>query len=149
MEGTANHASLVTPAKSPRREGRTDGEGIGFVMGNIVLKIVIGLTVIVGGGQLAMAAPTETASSSADQAQGKKIFARYCVGCHGKEGTGDGYRLLGPEPADLTRPATKSKSNAALLHTIHEGKPNMPSWKVRLSEQESRAVLAYIRMLAK
>ena len=33
--------------------------------------------------------------------------------------------------------------------TIHEGNPNMPSWKGRLSEQDSRAVLAYIRTLAK
>jgi mono/diheme cytochrome c family protein len=118
-------------------------------MGNIVLKMVMGLTVIVGGSQLAMAAPTEIASPSADQAQGKKLFARHCAGCHGLKGKGDGYRLLGPEPADLTRPATTTKSNVALLRTIHEGKPNMPSWKVRLSEQESRAVLAYIRTLGK
>jgi len=84
-----------------------------------------------------------------DSSVGKQIFTRHCAGCHGPQGKGDGYLLLGPDPANLTRPATKNKSDAALLTTIHEGKPNMPSWKVRLSEEDSRAVLAYIRTLGK
>lgn len=110
-------------------------------MDKIFIKIVMGLAVIVVGSQLAIA--------SADHTKGKRIFTQYCAGCHGLEGKGDGYLLLGPEPANLTRPATKTKSDVTLLQTIHEGKPNMPSWKVRLSENESRAVLAYIRTLAK
>ena len=82
-------------------------------------------------------------------AKGKQLFGRYCAGCHGPEGKGDGYKLLGPDPANLTSPSIKGKSDAALLHTIHEGKPNMPSWTVRLSDKDSRAVLAYVRTLAK
>jgi hypothetical protein len=35
-----------------------------------------------------------------------------------------------------------------LLRTIHEGKPNMPNWKYRLSPQDSKDVLAYIRSLS-
>src|SRR5512139_134629 len=118
-------------------------------MGKRVIKLVVGLSAIVVGSQLAIAAPKEADSSSADQAKGKKIFTQYCAGCHGSEGKGDGYLLLGPEPANLARPATKTKSDKALLQTIHEGKPNMPSCKVRLSQNESRTVLAYIRTLAK
>lgn len=83
------------------------------------------------------------------RSKGKQLFARYCAGCHGPDGKGDGYKLLGPDPANLTRPAMKSKSDAALLNTIHEGKTNMPSWNVRLSDTDSRAVLAYVRTLAK
>ena len=109
----------------------------------------MGLVAIVAGSQLAIASPKEADSPNAEQAKGKRIFTRYCAGCHGPEGKGDGYLLLGPEPANLTRSATKTKSDAALLQTIHEGKPNMPTWKVHLSESESRAVLAYIRTLAK
>lgn len=82
-------------------------------------------------------------------AKGKQLYSRYCAGCHGPEGKGDGYKLLGPDPANLTRPSIKSKSDAVLLHTIHEGKPNMPSWNVRLSDKDSRAVLAYVRTLPK
>ena len=82
-------------------------------------------------------------------AKGKKVYAKYCAGCHGAGGDGGGYKLLGSDPANFTSPSMKKKSDSALLKTIHEGNPNMPSWKVRLSEQDSRAVLAYIRTLAK
>ena len=118
-------------------------------MSKIIVTMVMGLAVISVGVQLAIAAPKEGDSSSADHSKGKRIFAQHCAGCHGPAGKGDGYLLLGPNPANLTRPATKKKSDAALLHTIHEGKPNMPSWKARLSEEESRAVLGYIRTLKK
>jgi len=118
-------------------------------MGKIFIQMVVGLAAIIVASQLAIAVSKEADSPSVDYGDGKRIFTRYCAGCHGPEGKGDGYLLLGPEPANLTRPATKTKSNAALLQIIHEGKPNMPSWKVRLSENESRAVLAYIRTLAK
>ncbi|MCS6897393.1 MAG: cytochrome c [Nitrospira sp.] len=79
--------------------------------------------------------------------EGKKIYVKYCAGCHGVEGKGDGYKLLGADPAVLSSPSTQKKSDAALLKTIHEGKSTMPPWKVRLSEQEGRDVLAYIRTL--
>jgi hypothetical protein len=55
----------------------------------------------------------------------------------------------GPDPANLSSPSTRRKSDAVLLKTIHDGKPNMPSWNVRLSEKESRDVLAYVPTLDK
>ena len=82
-----------------------------------------------------------------DLLRGKTIFMKYCSACHGPSGQGEGYRLLGPDPADLTSQATRQQSDADLLRTIHEGKPNMPVWKYRLSKQDSRNVLAYIRSL--
>ena len=84
-----------------------------------------------------------------DPARGKTLFVRNCAGCHGAAGGGDGYRLLGPDPANLTSPSTSRKSDAELLKTIHNGKPNMPAWKGNLSESQSRDVLAYVRTLGK
>ena len=81
-------------------------------------------------------------------ARGKQIFAKYCAGCHGSQGKGDGYQLLGPSPANLISPTTEERSDDDLLRTIHEGKPNMPAWKHRLSRQDSRDVLTYIRSLS-
>jgi mono/diheme cytochrome c family protein len=83
-----------------------------------------------------------------DRMKGKKIFVKYCSGCHGSLGQGNGYRILGPSPPDFTSLASRQKSDADLLKTIHEGKPNMPAWKFRLSQKDSRDVLAYIRTLA-
>lgn len=84
-----------------------------------------------------------------DTARGKTLFVRNCAGCHGAAGGGDGYRLLGPDPANLTAPSTRKKSDAELLKTIHNGKPNMPAWKGNLSESQSREVLIYVRTLGK
>jgi mono/diheme cytochrome c family protein len=92
----------------------------------------------------------ETKTQSGDVARGKTLFVRHCTGCHGPEGGGDGYKFLrGPDPAKLTSPSTRKKSDADLLKTIHEGKPNMPPWKARLSQEESGDILAYVRTLAK
>jgi mono/diheme cytochrome c family protein len=91
----------------------------------------------------------EPKAQPGDAARGKTLFSRNCAGCHGTEGGGDGYRLLGPDPANLTAPATSKKSDIELLKTIHDGKPNMPAWKGNLSEKQSRDVLAYVRTLAK
>jgi mono/diheme cytochrome c family protein len=103
---------------------------------------------------LGVGLPSAYAQPAADPSQvriekGKTLFVKHCAGCHGAQGKGDGYQLLGPDPANLTASATKKKSDKALLNTIHEGKSIMPSWKVRLSEQDSRDVLAYIRTLSK
>lgn len=111
--------------------------------------VCMGLVAMIVGAQVSIAAPKEPESKIANVVKGEKVFVRHCAGCHGSEGKGDGYLLLGPEPANLTRPTTKKKSDVMLLQTIHEGKPNMPSWKARLSEEDSRNVLAYIRTLAK
>jgi mono/diheme cytochrome c family protein len=92
----------------------------------------------------------EPKARSGDVATGKTLFVRYCTGCHGPQGGGDGYRFArGPDAANLTSPSTTKKSDAVLLKTIHEGKPNMPPWNTRLSEKESRDLLAYVRTLAK
>ena len=107
------------------------------------------IVMMIGMGQH-MAVGQAIAETEQDRiAQGKRVYVKHCAGCHGTEGEGDGYKLLGPEPADLTSPSRQKKSDAALLKTIHEGKPNMPSWKVLLSEEDSRDVLEYIRTLAK
>ena len=92
----------------------------------------------------------EPKAQSSDVARGKVLFIKYCTGCHGRQGDGEGYRFLrGPDPANLSSLSTKKKSDAELFKTIHDGKPIMPPWKTRLSEEESKDVLAYVRTLAK
>lgn len=88
----------------------------------------------------------ESRADSGDAARGETVFERKCAGCHGP---GGGYKLLGPDPANLTLRSTKNKPDAELLQIIHDGKPNMPAWKHNLSEQQTRDVLAYVRTLAR
>ncbi|MCG3776266.1 MAG: Cytochrome c-554(547) [Nitrospira sp.] len=119
---------------------------------NESLRYIVLLLLFAGSTLLASVAHavTESKAQSGDVARGQILFARYCTGCHGPEGGGDGYRFArGPDAANLSSPSIKKKSDTVLLKTIHEGKPNMPPWNTRLSEKESKDVLAYVRSLAK
>ena len=119
---------------------------------NVNLRFIVLSVVFVGGMLLSSLAQAvaESKAQNGDVARGKTLFIRYCTGCHGPEGGGDGYKFVrGPDPANLSSPSTKKKSDAVLLKTIHDGKPNMPPWNTRLSEKESRDVLAYVRTLDK
>ena len=113
-----------------------------------VLVVMATVALFLAGSDPTVAAGGALESGSADISNGRKIFVRYCSGCHGVQGQGDGYPLLGPDPANLASPATKKQSDEELIRTIHEGKPNMPVWKYKLSPQDSKDVLAYIRSLS-
>jgi mono/diheme cytochrome c family protein len=86
-----------------------------------------------------------------DTRLGKGLFEKHCVTCHGPRGRGDGIEIAGANVADLSSAATQRKLDVDLLTTIHEGRPGkvMPSWKWRLSAQQAKDVLAYVRTLRK
>jgi mono/diheme cytochrome c family protein len=112
------------------------------------LAVFAAIALLLSSFDVVVDAPASMAADSADPSRGRKIFVKYCSGCHGAQGQGDGYPLLGREPANLRSPATNEQTDEDLIRTIHEGKPNMPPWKYRLSPQDSKDVLAYIRSLA-
>lgn len=87
--------------------------------------------------------------SGGDVRMGQKLFHKHCSTCHGPLGKGDGARILGSEIADLSSAETQRKLNVDIVKTIHGGRPGraMPSWKWRLSKQQTEDVLAYIRTL--
>lgn len=113
-----------------------------------LLVMFAGIGLLFAASHVMVAANGAMAGDSADAWRGRQIFVKYCSGCHGAQGQGDGYPLLGPDPANLGSPATKERTDEELIRSIHEGKPNMPPWKYRLSPQDSKDVLAYIRSLA-
>lgn len=113
------------------------------------VRVAVVLAVFACGATSRAGAAGAAEPGAGNVAKGKVLYVKHCAGCHGPQGRGDGYKMLGPDPADLTAPATTMQSDASLLRTMHEGKSNMPSWKVRLSDRDSRDVLAYVRTLAK
>ncbi|HEX9162311.1 MAG TPA: cytochrome c [Thermoanaerobaculia bacterium] len=85
---------------------------------------------------------------------GKEVYQRYCVGCHGDSGAGDGFNSfnLDPRPRDLGDPAfQKTKSNADLADAIRRGGSGvgltslMPPWGHTLDDRHIAAVVLYIR----
>ena len=84
-------------------------------------------------------------------AQGKAVYIRECLSCHGEQGKGDGPSAGGLEkfPGDLTDSQRISAQNdGELFWKISEGKTPMPTMKKTLTEEERWQVVHYIRSLA-
>lgn len=85
-------------------------------------------------------------------AQGKDLFAKNCVSCHGSGGKGDGpgATALQPKPADFTNPEHSSfYSDQGRLYLIKKGINGtaMAAWENTLSEEEILSVYAYVNSL--
>jgi mono/diheme cytochrome c family protein len=93
---------------------------------------------------------------AAELRAGRGVYARYCVGCHGPAGDGNGpaARQLDPKPRDFrigaikfaAVPAGELPRDEDLLRVVTEGLHGtaMPSWRL-LSLADRRAVIAYIK----
>ena len=90
-------------------------------------------------------------TSQPDVEPGRDIYRIHCQECHGAEGRGDGPRaaMLAPRPGNLVSAATSAKTDDELLAIIAKGVPRtaMEGWNDRLSADEQRNVLAYVRSL--
>jgi mono/diheme cytochrome c family protein len=102
----------------------------------------------------AIAAPGATAQSPA---QGQKLYATYCSGCHGDKGKGDGpaAKSLPVKPIDHTDGKTMNElSDKYLQDIIAKGgtavgkSAFMPGWGGQLNEAEVRDIIAFMRSIA-
>ena len=88
---------------------------------------------------------------------GKAVYNKWCSGCHGDTGAGDGFgaKTMLPHPRDFTKAVYKIRTTASgeiptdddMRHVIEVGMPGtgMPEWKSRLSAAEIGAVVQYIK----
>jgi cytochrome c oxidase cbb3-type subunit I/II len=89
--------------------------------------------------------------------EGKEVYERRCIGCHGEEGDGHGpsAEFLDPKPRDFTKGIFKFRStpgkdslpaDADLFITVTHGLwgTAMPTWAT-LPERERLAVIQYIK----
>ena len=75
-------------------------------------------------------------------------YARYCAGCHGNNGEGNGRigRFKKLDPADLTDSTLwEMHDDEQLLESIKAGKDDMPAFYYYLSDAEQREILSYIK----
>jgi len=87
---------------------------------------------------------------------GKPLYRRYCVGCHGPQGDGNGENAawIDPKPRDFTAATFKCRSTPSgtlptdedLFNSITRGfvMTNMPSWKP-LTDQNRADLVAYVK----
>jgi len=89
------------------------------------------------------------ASSAAAEAPRAAWVNAKCALCHGMDGssqTDTGRKTKAP---DLRLPATQSKTDEILTARISAGHKGMPSFKKQLEPERVKALLSYIRELAK
>jgi cytochrome c6 len=86
----------------------------------------------------AMAADTATAD----------LYKSKCQLCHGAEGKGDTPAGKKFEARDFTSADVKKESDADLLKVMKEGKKKMPAYEKKLSDDQLKALVAYVRELA-
>ncbi len=97
------------------------------------------------------------AARAQDAAAGKATYEKWCAGCHGVDGKGDGPaadRML-PRPRDFTSGLFQIRSTASgalptdddLMKVVEVGMPGtaMPGWKGHLGEADRRNVVAYLK----
>ncbi len=91
-------------------------------------------------------------------ADGASDYKTYCSACHGDAGKGDGVAgaAMEPKPANLADPEFyKTRDDATLTKAIKEGGPAvgksamMAPWGSVLKDDQIKAVVAYIKGLAK
>jgi mono/diheme cytochrome c family protein len=85
-------------------------------------------------------------------AEGKQLFTKNCLSCHGALGKGDGKAgaMLKPPPADLTDEEWKHGSTDAEIFTvIRDGAKGTPmrGFAGRMTTKELWTVLNYLRTL--
>lgn len=111
------------------------------------VRVAVGVTLIVLTGAWALAQ-----NSGGHSTVGENIYREHCAGCHGA--TGDG---LGPDVKELIVPPvnfraarSRSRTDMELYLAIKRGVLFSPmhGWADRLSDQEIRDVVRYIRSLA-
>ena len=109
---------------------------------------------------LATAAPIALAAQGAAP-RGKAVYDKWCAGCHGDTGAGDGpgATTMLPRPRDFTRGVYKIRTTASgeiptdadIRHVVDEGMPGtaMPGWASVLSEAERADVVAYLKSFSR
>jgi mono/diheme cytochrome c family protein len=86
---------------------------------------------------------------------GRGLYQAHCASCHAPDGRGRSWRarLLFLRPGDLATPAAAARPDGYLADLVRHGgatygKPGMPAFGFLLREEEIRAVVGYLRVLA-
>src|ERR1700733_9299516 len=83
------------------------------------------------------------------RADGAGDFKAKCAACHGADRTGSTATGKALKVRDLASPDVQSQSDAQLTDIVTNGKNKMPAYKGKLTDDQIKGLVAYIRGLAK
>jgi mono/diheme cytochrome c family protein len=81
--------------------------------------------------------------------QGETLYKGKCASCHGPDGAGQTSMGKMMKVNDLRSPEVQKKSDAELAEFIAKGKSPMPAYEKTLNQEQIKAVVSYLRELAK
>lgn len=114
------------------------------------------LLLLLTAGAASAQGPAQQGPMQAFRAEGRQVYERYCIGCHGDVGDGNGVAapMLIVKPRDFTKGVFKFRSTPTgtlptdedLYKIITRGvyRTSMPDWAL-LSERERLAVVQYVK----
>lgn len=91
------------------------------------------------------------AATPAALADGKQIYAKHCENCHGESGDGKGEKApeLSTAPTDFTNAQKMQNApDGELYWQTTKGRPPMPGFEDKLTEEQRWEVVDYIRTFA-
>ena len=122
---------------------------------SVLMKIAAALALLASGLPV-VAQQSHIGKLTGNAKQGKELYKRYCIYCHGPfgDGTGENAPYLNPKPRDFTKATFKCRSTPSgslpldsdLFDTISRGvhSTGMPSWKP-LTKQQRADLVAYVK----
>src|SRR6202048_2653022 len=119
-------------------------------------KLIATVVLLASGATVSYAQESHIGNVQGRSGPGKALYRRYCIGCHGPAGDGEGENAawVDPKPRDFTAAVFKCRSTPSgtlptdedLVSTVRRGivNSNMPPW-VPLPEQTAVDLVAYIK----
>jgi len=86
-------------------------------------------------------------STQARAENGPEVYKERCAACHGKEGKGDTIFGKNLKIRPLDSPEVQAQSDSDLAAIISKGKNRMPPFDRKLSKDQIREVIEYVRSL--
>ncbi len=100
------------------------------------LMVVMVVAMVIANVSTAMAAPADT-------------YKAKCAMCHGADGKGDTTMGKKYGLKDLASAEVQGKSDAQLTEIITKGKDKMPAYEGKLSADDIKGLVGYVRSLKK
>lgn len=88
-------------------------------------------------------------SSARAQSDAGKVYAKNCVLCHAADGSGNSSSGKALGAKDLASSEVQKKSDEELTEVVTKGKGKMPAFGKKITSDEIKGLLAYIRALPK
>ena len=88
-------------------------------------------------------------SALADDAATEKLWKAKCQSCHAADGSGNTPAGKKVEARDLRLPEIQKQTDAQLFEITKKGKNKMPAYDKKLTDQQIKDLIAYVRELEK